>query len=57
MNPFALNASAAAPAKTDSKIMRSKPNPTEQQEQQGQCPQFNAPNLSRYHFVSSQEVN
>ncbi|KAH8269760.1 hypothetical protein KR018_000418, partial [Drosophila ironensis] len=26
-------------------------------EYHNQCPQFNAPNLSRYHFVSSQEVS
>ncbi|XP_030379388.1 slo-interacting protein 1-like isoform X3 [Scaptodrosophila lebanonensis] len=26
------------------------------EEQPSHCPQFNAPNLSRYHFVSSQEV-
>ncbi|KAH8272481.1 hypothetical protein KR044_008940, partial [Drosophila immigrans] len=41
-------------AKSDAKIMRLKP----MEEQQGQpCPQFNAPNLSRYRFVSSQEVS
>ncbi|XP_023308336.2 slo-interacting protein 1 [Lucilia cuprina] len=29
----------------------------QQQPDQIQCPQFTAPNLSQYHFVSSQEVN
>ncbi|XP_017869317.1 PREDICTED: slo-interacting protein 1 isoform X1 [Drosophila arizonae] len=42
----------ASIAKIDAKTMRPKPN----EEQQSPCPQFNAPNLSRYHFVSSQEV-
>lgn len=28
-----------------------------QQQDQIQCPQFTAPNLSQYHFVSSQEVS
>ncbi|KAH8384338.1 hypothetical protein KR093_007659, partial [Drosophila rubida] len=40
--------------KVEAKIMRLKP--TEDQHAQP-CPQFNAPNLSRYHFVSSQEVS
>ncbi|EDV90955.1 GH23937 [Drosophila grimshawi] len=40
------------PLKQDSKLMRAKAT----DEQLAQCPQFNAPNLSRYHFVSSQEV-
>ncbi|BFG06729.1 slo-interacting protein 1 [Drosophila madeirensis] len=38
--------------KTDLKLMRLKP----ADEVQCHCPQFNAPNLSRYRFVSSQEV-
>ncbi|XP_034670440.1 slo-interacting protein 1 isoform X3 [Drosophila subobscura] len=38
--------------KTDLKLMRLKP----ADEVQSHCPQFNAPNLSRYRFVSSQEV-
>ncbi|XP_034139301.1 slo-interacting protein 1 isoform X3 [Drosophila guanche] len=38
--------------KTDLKLMRLKP----AEEVQSHCPQFNAPNLSRYRFVSSQEV-
>ncbi|XP_002072619.3 slo-interacting protein 1 [Drosophila willistoni] len=38
--------------RTDFKLMRLK----QSDEAQSQCPQFNAPNLSRYHFVSSQEV-
>ncbi|TDG39260.1 hypothetical protein AWZ03_014319 [Drosophila navojoa] len=47
LHPF-----ASATAKMDGKTMRPKSN----DEQQSPCPQFNAPNLSRYHFVSSQEV-
>ncbi|XP_017155711.1 slo-interacting protein 1 isoform X4 [Drosophila miranda] len=38
--------------RTDLKLMRLRP----AEEVQSHCPQFNAPNLSRYHFVSSQEV-
>jgi len=38
-----------ASVKTDSKLTKEQQSP--------QCPQFNAPNLSRYHFVSSQEVS
>ncbi|XP_034112062.1 slo-interacting protein 1 isoform X8 [Drosophila nasuta] len=41
-------------AKADVKVSRLQP--TEEQQVQS-CPQFNAPNLSRYHFVSSQEVS
>ncbi|KAH8385433.1 hypothetical protein KR009_007712, partial [Drosophila setifemur] len=38
--------------KSDVKLMRVK----QLEEPHSHCPQFNAPNLSRYHFVSSQEV-
>lgn len=50
----AVQPSTASPsAKPESKQMRAKL----LEEQQVQCPQFNAPNLSRYHFVSSKEVS
>ncbi|XP_017853718.1 slo-interacting protein 1 isoform X2 [Drosophila busckii] len=39
-------------AKTDCNSIRQKST----EEPQSQCPQFNAPNLSSYHFVSSQQV-
>lgn len=42
----------SASVKAGFKLMR----PKQTEEQQSHCPQFNAPNLSRYHFVSSQEV-
>lgn len=44
---------ASAAVKPESKQLRAKL----VEEQQAQCPQFNAPNLSRYHFVSSKEVS
>ncbi|XP_022217477.2 slo-interacting protein 1 isoform X2 [Drosophila obscura] len=50
--PKACNEEENHQHKTDLKLMRIKP----AEELQSHCPQFNAPNLSRYHFVSSQEV-
>uniref|UniRef100_Q8MR31-2 Isoform 2 of Slo-interacting protein 1 n=1 Tax=Drosophila melanogaster TaxID=7227 RepID=Q8MR31-2 len=40
------------PLKSDIEILRVKPT----DDSYSHCPQFNAPNLSSYHFVSSQEV-
>ncbi|KAM8702848.1 hypothetical protein ACLKA7_005185 [Drosophila subpalustris] len=53
--PF-ISPSAAAAAKPDPKLLRPNLNPNPKPTEEQHCPQFNAPNLSRYHFVSSQEV-
>lgn len=49
----AVQPNASSSLKPESKQMRAKI----VEEQHVQCPQFNAPNLSRYHFVSSKEVS